>query len=62
LRAQAYELAVVQPPWVGWLWAAAVMPHLGLEHHPQEDLQALQLQLSRPSSIEAFVRRCWPQV
>lgn len=62
LREQAYEPAVVRLPWAGWLWAAAVMPHLGLEHHPQEDLRALQLQLSLPSSIEDFVRRRWPQV
>lgn len=62
LRAQGYEPAVVQLPWAGWLWAAAVMPHLGLQHHPKEDLQALQLQLSLPSSVEAFVRRRWPEV
>lgn len=62
LRAQGYEPAVVQLPWVAWLWAAALTPHLGLQHHPSEHLQNLQLHLTLPASVEAFVQQRWPQV
>ncbi len=61
LRAQGYTGSVVQLPWVGWLVAAAVLPHMGLQHHPGKDLQALRLEVSLPASLEAFVRRRWPQ-
>lgn len=61
LRAQGYSGSVVQLPWVGWLVAAAVLPHMGLQHHPEEDLQALRLEVALPASVEAFVRRRWPQ-
>ena len=62
LREQGYAGSNVQLPWVGWLVAAAVIPHLGLQHHPPEHLQALRLEVSLPAAVEAWVRRMWPQV
>jgi len=60
LRERGYEGSAVQLPWVGWLLAAAVIPHLGLQHHPEDNLQALRLEVSLPASVEAWVRRQWP--
>ncbi len=39
-----------------WLVAAALVPWIHLDDHPQADLQALHLRISMPASIEAFVR------
>lgn len=61
LRDQGYTGSVVQLPWVGWLLAAAVWPHMGLRDHPTRDLQALQLEVSMPASVEHFVRARWPR-
>ena len=61
LREQGYEPSVVRLPWFGWLVAAAVMPHLGLQHHPNDRLHDLQMLVTLPDSIEGFIRRRWPQ-
>jgi hypothetical protein len=61
LRAQGYSGSVVQLPWVGWLMAAALLPHMGLRHHPDSDLQALRFEVSLPAAVERFVERRWPQ-
>lgn len=61
LREHGYTGSVVQLPWVGWLMAAALLPHMGLQHHPAQDLQALRFEVSLPASVERFVQRQWPQ-
>lgn len=61
LREKGYSGSVISLPWVGWLVAAAVLPHMGLAHHPEDNLQALRLEVSLPDSLERFVRRQWPQ-
>lgn len=61
LREQGYRGSVVELPWVGWLMAAAFLPHMGLQHHPEEDLQALRFEVSLPAAIERFVHQRWPQ-
>lgn len=61
LLEQGYAGSRIDLPWVGWLLAAAWFPHMGLSGHPPSDLQALQFEVSMPMSLEAFVRRRWPQ-
>ena len=61
LRGQGYEGTTLQLPWVGWRWAMALLPHMGLQHHPPQNLQALRLEVSMPASIERFVQKRWPQ-
>lgn len=61
LREQGYTGSTIQLPWVGWLWAAALMPHMGLQDHPEDDLLARRFQVSMPASVERFVRQRWPQ-
>lgn len=61
LREQGYAGSVVQLPWVGWMIAAALLPHMGLQHHPEEDLQALRFEVSLPAAIERFAHERWPQ-
>ncbi len=61
LRLQGYRASTVPLPWAGWLVAAALMPHMGLAHHPPEDLQALRFVVSLPAAIEGFVQRRWPE-
>lgn len=38
------------------MFAATFAPHVHLDDHPQEDIFAMQLKVSLPSTIEAFVR------
>jgi hypothetical protein len=56
LRVLGYrpEPTRVGSPWV--MLAASFVPLLNLDDHPEEDRAALQLQVSMPSNIEAFVR------
>jgi hypothetical protein len=61
LRRQGYAGSVVQLPWAGWLLVAALWPHMGLQHHPPENLQSLRFEVSLPDSVERFVRQQWPQ-
>jgi hypothetical protein len=61
LREQGYTGSTIQLPWVGWLWAAALMPHMSLQDHPGDDLRARRFQVSMPESVERFVRQRWPQ-
>jgi hypothetical protein len=42
------------------MFAAAFVPWLRSDDHPDEDLQALRFRTSLPASIEAFVRTQWP--
>lgn len=42
-------------------WLSAVVPLARVDDHPAEDLDQMQLQVSLPSSIEAFVRYRHPQ-
>lgn len=61
LREQGYVGSIVQLPGLVWLLAAAVMPHMGLQHHPESDRQAWRFEVSLPASVEHFVQRLWPQ-
>lgn len=39
-----------------WLWAASFLPWLHSDDHPPADIEALNIQVSMPASIESFVR------
>ncbi|MYM70607.1 DUF2145 domain-containing protein [Duganella sp. FT134W] len=61
LREQDYA---PQPVEVGSRWlmlASYFVPLLHLDDHPEEDRAALQLRISLPSTVEAFVRDRFPQ-
>ncbi|WP_371868124.1 DUF2145 domain-containing protein [Duganella levis] len=61
LREQHYA---PQPVEVGSRWlmlASYFVPLLHLDDHPDEDRAALQLHISLPSTVEAFVRDRFPQ-
>ena len=59
LRDAGYEPAVFQlSPWM--LPAAAFVPWLRQDDHPAADLEALQLRITMPASIEAFLMGRWP--
>jgi hypothetical protein len=61
LREQDYA---PQPVEVGSRWlmlASYFVPLLHLDDHPDEDRAALQLHISLPSTVEAFVRDRFPQ-
>jgi hypothetical protein len=60
LRTEGYA---PEPVNVGsrWLmWAAAFVPLIHLDDHPDADRDAMKLQVSLPTSIEAFVRQRLP--
>jgi Uncharacterized protein conserved in bacteria len=38
------------------MFAATFVPHVHLDDHPQEDIFAMQLKVSLPSTVETFVR------
>ncbi len=42
------------------MWASAFVPLLHLDDHPDADRAAMKLQISLPTSIEAFVRQRLP--
>jgi hypothetical protein len=53
-----------QPVDVGsrwWMLASYFVPLLHLDDHPDQDRAALKLQISLPSTVEAFVRARFPQ-
>jgi hypothetical protein len=60
LAEQGYAPAEVQSiaPW--WWVAAAFVPWLRFDDHPQDDRAAARVRTSLPSSIEAFVRERVP--
>jgi hypothetical protein len=66
-RAQRWlreENYVPQPVDVGsrwWMLASYFVPLLHLDDHPDQDRAALKLQISLPSTVEAFVRARFPQ-
>ncbi len=68
LRAQAQAWLVARgyaPPPIevgsrGLMFAAAFVPWLHSDDHPEEDLLALRFRISLPASIEAFVRERMP--
>lgn len=65
-RAQAWlqqadyapQPVAVQPPWL--MLASVFVPLVHLNDHPREDRAALQLQVSLPATLEAFVRQQHP--
>ena len=56
LAARGYAPTPVDLGSHGWMFAAAFVPWVHTDDHPQEDLSALRFRISLPSSIEAFVR------
>jgi hypothetical protein len=57
---RAYAPAPVEVGSHALMFAAAFIPWLHLDDHPEEDLYALRLRISMPASIEAFVREHVP--
>jgi hypothetical protein len=60
LRAQGYTAGPVKVPSRWMMFAGQFVPLLQLKDHPVEDIYALQLQVSVPASIEAFVHQRAP--
>jgi hypothetical protein len=61
LQAQGYAPTVFDLGWQPWLWAAAFVPWLHLDDHPEEALARNHVAVTMPESIEAFVRERLPQ-
>lgn len=61
LHAQGYAPTVFDLGWQPWLWAAAFVPWLHLDDHPEEALARNHVAVTMPESIEAFVRERLPQ-
>lgn len=61
LRAQGYAAGPVRIPSRWMMFAGQFVPLVHLDDHPDQDVEALALQVSVPASIEAFVRRQAPQ-
>jgi hypothetical protein len=60
LRAQAYAPEAVAIPSHLLMFAAQFVPLVHLRDHPQDDLYALRMRVSMPTSIEAFAQRQAP--
>jgi hypothetical protein len=61
LQAQGYAPTVFDLGWRPWLWAAAFVPWLHLDDHPEEALARNRVAVTMPESIWAFVRERLPQ-
>ena len=61
LQAQGYAPASIDVGSHALLFAAQFVPLIHVSDHPADDLYALKLRISMPSSIEAFVRQQAPQ-
>jgi hypothetical protein len=57
LREQEYVPEAVQIPGQALMFAGQFIPLVHLSDHPRDDVFALKLHVSMPSSIEAFARR-----
>jgi hypothetical protein len=60
LREQGYTAGPVKVPSRWLMFAGQFVPLLQLKDHPLDDIYALQLRVSVPASIEAFVRQHAP--
>jgi hypothetical protein len=60
LKQQGYQATPVVLPNALWLIAAALVPWVHQDDHPEADLAQLRMHTSLPDSIEAFVRERWP--
>ena len=61
LKASGYEPSSVSVGWRPLTWLTAFSPWLHRDDHPEEDMAQARFRVSMPESIEAFVRRQWPQ-
>jgi len=61
LREQDYEPEAVQIPGHALMFAGQFIPLVHLSDHPRDDIYALKLRVSMPTSIEAFARHEAPQ-
>ncbi|HKX41853.1 MAG TPA: DUF2145 domain-containing protein [Burkholderiaceae bacterium] len=61
LQAQGYAPAAVDVGSHALMFAAQFVPLIHVTDHPTDDLYAMKLRISMPSSIEAFVRARLPQ-
>jgi len=60
LREQSYAPEAVPVPGHALMFAGQFIPLVHLSDHPRDDVFALRLRVSMPSSIEAFARRQAP--
>jgi hypothetical protein len=60
LRDAPYKPAAVDVGSHALVFASSFVPLLHLDDHPQEDIYALKLRVSLPSTVEAFVRERHP--
>jgi hypothetical protein len=61
LREQDYEPEAVRIPGQALMFAGQFIPLVHLSDHPRDDIYALTMRVSMPSSIEAFAHREVPQ-
>ena len=61
LQAQGYVPATVDVSSHALMFAAQFVPLIHVTDHPTDDLYAMKLRISMPSSIEGFVRQRLPQ-
>jgi hypothetical protein len=61
LSARGYAPQPVELNSRALMFAAAFVPWLRTDDHPEADVQGLRFRTSLPASIEAFVRTQWPQ-
>ncbi len=60
LRAMGYAPDPVDVNSRPLMFAAAFLPWLHTDDHPEEDVQAMRFRTSLPAALEAFVRVRWP--
>lgn len=60
LKAQGYAPAPVEIGSHGLMFAAQFVPLIHVDDHPLDDLYAMQLRISTPAAMEAFVHRQLP--
>jgi hypothetical protein len=61
LALRAYEPTTIDVGSRWLMWAAAVIPFVHTDDHPQQDLGDKRFRISMPASIEAFVQREVPK-
>ncbi len=61
LRDQHYQPSTFSLGWGPLAWLAGLLPWLHSDDHPPHNLEGAQFQVSMPASIDAFVRKRWPE-
>ena len=60
LAEQGYAATTMRLVWRPLLWVTAFSDLVHIDDHPQDDIEALRMQVSMPNSIEAFVKATLP--